>query len=179
MSEGDISRALRRIGHEILERNKGSEGLVLLGIPSRGVPLARRLAACIEDVEGTEVPVGELDITLHRDDPNPNAALMLRWKGGAISDLTVPLRRRQPKIAPTRTPSTSSAAWPCTTPTRSSPASSTARAAAPPAECHTPPVESNRCATTGKSPATSPCVPQLMVDPGTCLGGVCRSAARA
>ncbi|GAA2147515.1 pyrimidine operon attenuation protein/uracil phosphoribosyltransferase [Humibacillus xanthopallidus] len=68
MSEGDISRALRRIGHEILERNKGSEGLVLLGIPSRGVPLARRLAACIEDVEGTEIPVGELDITLHRDD---------------------------------------------------------------------------------------------------------------
>ena len=50
MSEGDISRALRRIGHEILERNKGSEGLVLLGIPSRGVPLARRLAACIEDL---------------------------------------------------------------------------------------------------------------------------------
>ena len=44
MSAGDISRALRRIGHEILERNKGSEGLVLLGIPSRGVPLARRLA---------------------------------------------------------------------------------------------------------------------------------------
>ncbi|XKF82752.1 bifunctional pyr operon transcriptional regulator/uracil phosphoribosyltransferase PyrR [Humibacillus xanthopallidus] len=68
MSEGDISRALRRIGHEILERNKGSDGLVLLGIPSRGVPLARRLAACIEDVEGTQIPVGELDITLHRDD---------------------------------------------------------------------------------------------------------------
>ena len=68
MSEGDISRALRRIGHEILERNKGSDGLVLLGIPSRGAPLARRLAACIEDVEGTQIPVGELDITLHRDD---------------------------------------------------------------------------------------------------------------
>ena len=68
MSEGDISRALRRIGHEILERNKGSDGLVLLGIPSRGVPLARRLAACIADVEGAQIPVGELDITLHRDD---------------------------------------------------------------------------------------------------------------
>jgi pyrimidine operon attenuation protein / uracil phosphoribosyltransferase len=68
MSEADISRALRRIGHEILERNKGSAGLVLLGIPSRGVPLARRLAACIEDVEGAQIPVGELDITLHRDD---------------------------------------------------------------------------------------------------------------
>ena len=68
MSGADISRALRRIGHEILERNKGSEGLLLLGIPSRGVPLARRLAAAITEVEGDEVPVGELDITLHRDD---------------------------------------------------------------------------------------------------------------
>ncbi len=68
MSAADISRALRRIGHEILERNKGSEGLLLLGIPSRGVPLARRLAAAITDVEGDDIPVGELDITLHRDD---------------------------------------------------------------------------------------------------------------
>ncbi|MEO7752027.1 MAG: bifunctional pyr operon transcriptional regulator/uracil phosphoribosyltransferase PyrR [Terracoccus sp.] len=68
MSAADISRALRRIGHEILERNKGSEGLLLLGIPSRGVPLARRLAAAITEVEGDEIPVGELGITLHRDD---------------------------------------------------------------------------------------------------------------
>jgi pyrimidine operon attenuation protein/uracil phosphoribosyltransferase len=68
MSADDISRALRRIGHEILERNKGAEGLVLLGIPSRGVPLARRLARAITEFEGTPVPVGELDITLHRDD---------------------------------------------------------------------------------------------------------------
>jgi pyrimidine operon attenuation protein/uracil phosphoribosyltransferase len=72
MSAGDISRALRRIGHEILERNKGSEGLVLLGIPSRGAPLARRLADVVADVEGTPVPVGELDITLHRDDLRRN-----------------------------------------------------------------------------------------------------------
>ena len=64
----DISRALRRIGHEILERNKGSHDLVLVGIPSRGVPLAHRLAAVISDVEGDEVPVGELDVTLYRDD---------------------------------------------------------------------------------------------------------------
>ncbi len=68
LSADDISRALRRIGHEILERNKGGSDLVLLGIPSRGVPLARRLGAAISAVEGTEVPVGELDITLHRDD---------------------------------------------------------------------------------------------------------------
>ena len=68
MSSGDVSRALRRVAHEILERNKGPEGLILLGIPSRGVPLARRLADVIEEVEGITVPVGALDVTMHRDD---------------------------------------------------------------------------------------------------------------
>jgi pyrimidine operon attenuation protein / uracil phosphoribosyltransferase len=64
----DISRALTRIAHEVLERNKGSEGLVLLGIPSRGVPLARRIAARIASVEGVDIPVGSLDVTMYRDD---------------------------------------------------------------------------------------------------------------
>jgi pyrimidine operon attenuation protein/uracil phosphoribosyltransferase len=64
----DVSRALSRIAHEILERNKGSQGLVLLGIPSRGVPLAHRIAAKIAAVEGAEVPVGSLDVTMYRDD---------------------------------------------------------------------------------------------------------------
>ena len=64
----DISRALTRISHEILERNKGSEGLVLLGIPTRGVSLARRIADRIAKVEGVDVPVGTLDITMYRDD---------------------------------------------------------------------------------------------------------------
>jgi pyrimidine operon attenuation protein/uracil phosphoribosyltransferase len=64
----DISRALTRISHEILERNKGAKDLVLLGIPSRGVHLAHRIAAKISEVEGTEVPVGSLDITMYRDD---------------------------------------------------------------------------------------------------------------
>ena len=64
----DITRALTRIAHEILERNKGSQGLVLLGIPSRGVHLAHRVAAKISEVEGAEVPVGSLDITMYRDD---------------------------------------------------------------------------------------------------------------
>ena len=68
LSADEISRALRRIGHEILERNKGASDLVLLGIPSRGVPLAHRLGAAISAVEGIDIPVGELDITLHRDD---------------------------------------------------------------------------------------------------------------
>ena len=64
----DVSRALTRIAHEILERNKGSDDLVLLGIPTRGVPLARRIAAKISAVEGAEVPVGSLDVTMYRDD---------------------------------------------------------------------------------------------------------------
>ena len=68
LGPGDISRALRRIAHEILEANKGADGLVLLGIPSRGVPLARRLAKTIAEFEGSEVPVGSLDVTMYRDD---------------------------------------------------------------------------------------------------------------
>ncbi len=64
----DISRALTRIAHEILERNKGASDLVLLGIPTRGVPLARRIAAKISGVEGIEIPVGSLDVTMYRDD---------------------------------------------------------------------------------------------------------------
>ncbi len=64
----DISRALTRIAHEILERNKGSHDIVVLGIPSRGVPLAHRIAAVIAGVEGREVPAGSLDVTMYRDD---------------------------------------------------------------------------------------------------------------
>ena len=64
----DISRALNRIAHEILERNKGANDVVLLGIPSRGVPLAHRIAERIAAVEGHEVPVGSLDVTMYRDD---------------------------------------------------------------------------------------------------------------
>lgn len=66
--QSDIARALRRIAHEIVENLKGSTDLVLLGIPSRGVPLAERIAANIADIEGTTVPVGSLDVTLFRDD---------------------------------------------------------------------------------------------------------------
>ena len=64
----DITRALTRIAHEILERNKGADDLVLLGIPSRGVPLAERIAERIATVEGYDVPVGSLDVTMYRDD---------------------------------------------------------------------------------------------------------------
>jgi pyrimidine operon attenuation protein / uracil phosphoribosyltransferase len=64
----DISRALTRIAHEILERNKGPANVVLLGIPRRGVPLAARIAKLMSDVEGVAVPHGALDITMYRDD---------------------------------------------------------------------------------------------------------------
>jgi pyrimidine operon attenuation protein/uracil phosphoribosyltransferase len=68
LDSDDVSRALTRISHELLERNKGAAGLVLLGIPSRGVPLARRIAARMAETEGVEVPVGALDVTMYRDD---------------------------------------------------------------------------------------------------------------
>ena len=68
MDPRDVSRALTRIAHEILERNKGASDLVLLGIPSRGVPLAQRIATRIAEVEGNAVPVGSLDVTMYRDD---------------------------------------------------------------------------------------------------------------
>jgi pyrimidine operon attenuation protein/uracil phosphoribosyltransferase len=64
----EIRRALTRIAHEILERTHGGEGVVLLGIPTRGVHLARRLASRIGDFEDAPVPVGSLDVTMHRDD---------------------------------------------------------------------------------------------------------------
>lgn len=68
MSTSDVARALRRIAHEIVERNKGAADVVLLGIPSRGVDLAQRLAALIGEIEGVSVPVGSLDVTMYRDD---------------------------------------------------------------------------------------------------------------
>jgi pyrimidine operon attenuation protein/uracil phosphoribosyltransferase len=64
----DVRRAMTRIAHEIVERNGGVDDLVLIGIRSRGVPMARRLAGLIEQHEGASVPVGSLDITYYRDD---------------------------------------------------------------------------------------------------------------
>src|SRR5450432_1855395 len=64
----EIRRALTRIAHEILERTHGGDEVILLGIPTRGVPLAHRLAALIGEFEGLAVPCGSLDITMHRDD---------------------------------------------------------------------------------------------------------------
>jgi pyrimidine operon attenuation protein/uracil phosphoribosyltransferase len=68
MDADRMSRALTRIAHEILERNRGTSELALVGIRRRGVPLARRLAATLHQINGEEVPTGALDITLYRDD---------------------------------------------------------------------------------------------------------------
>ena len=68
LSAEDISRALVRISHEILERNHGSKNVVLLGIPTRGAHLAVRIAGIMSKIEGANIPFGTLDITLHRDD---------------------------------------------------------------------------------------------------------------
>ncbi len=68
LHEADISRALTRIAHEILESNRGAENLVLLGIPTRGVTLAHRLGLLISEIAQQSVPVGSLDVTLFRDD---------------------------------------------------------------------------------------------------------------
>src|SRR5574340_55658 len=68
MDQADVRRALTRIAHEIIERNRGAEGLAIIGIHTRGVPLAYRLAKLIEQIEGQAVPVGEIDIVDHRDD---------------------------------------------------------------------------------------------------------------
>ncbi|MCE5197508.1 bifunctional pyr operon transcriptional regulator/uracil phosphoribosyltransferase PyrR [bacterium] len=68
MDENEIRRALTRIAHEIIERNKGAENLVIIGVQSRGVPMAQRLAALISTIEGVEVPVGSLNVAMYRDD---------------------------------------------------------------------------------------------------------------
>jgi pyrimidine operon attenuation protein/uracil phosphoribosyltransferase len=68
MDAQGISRALTRVAHEIIEKNKGVQHVTLVGIRTRGVPLAKRLAAEIGKIEGVQVPVGVLDITLYRDD---------------------------------------------------------------------------------------------------------------
>jgi pyrimidine operon attenuation protein/uracil phosphoribosyltransferase len=69
-----MARALARIAHEILERNSGIEEVALVGIRTRGVPLARRIAASIKEIAGHETPCGALDITLYRDDLSGNSS---------------------------------------------------------------------------------------------------------
>jgi pyrimidine operon attenuation protein / uracil phosphoribosyltransferase len=68
VSAEDLGRIVRRIAHQILEKTEGAGATMLLGIPTRGVPLAHRLATAIKTIEGVDIPVGALDVTLYRDD---------------------------------------------------------------------------------------------------------------
>ncbi|HEX7099747.1 MAG TPA: bifunctional pyr operon transcriptional regulator/uracil phosphoribosyltransferase PyrR [Acidimicrobiia bacterium] len=77
MDADDTRRAIHRLAHEIIERHHGADRVVLVGIHTRGVPLASAIAAAIEDFEGVPVPVGELDIGLYRDDLSRRAATTL------------------------------------------------------------------------------------------------------
>jgi pyrimidine operon attenuation protein/uracil phosphoribosyltransferase len=78
MNDQDIRRALARVAHEILERNRGAQELVIVGVYTRGVPLANRLARNLLDFEGSEVPVAALDISLYRDDLKARAGPIVR-----------------------------------------------------------------------------------------------------
>lgn len=88
MDTGDIARALTRIAHEILEHNKGVTNLALVGIRTGGVHLAHRLVKRIQNIEGVSVPIGELDITLYRDDLALRKNQPVLRKTSVLFDLT-------------------------------------------------------------------------------------------
>lgn len=87
---GMTHRALRRIAHEIIERNAALEGLVLAGIPARGAELARRIATAIEEIEKVRIPTGIIDVSMHRDDVGHRRALPVV----RASELPLPLEGR-------------------------------------------------------------------------------------
>ena len=78
MEESEIDRTLVRMAHQILEQNKGCQDLAIVGIVTRGDVLARRIARLIEDIEGTKLPVGSLDISFYRDDSIMNLSPALQ-----------------------------------------------------------------------------------------------------
>jgi pyrimidine operon attenuation protein/uracil phosphoribosyltransferase len=94
LDDADVSRVLSRIAHELLEKTGGARNVVLLGIPTRGVALARRIAKSCALFEGVDIPVGQLDVTLHRDDialRGPRALLETDITPGGIDDRLVVL----------------------------------------------------------------------------------------
>ncbi len=84
MNDEDVNRAITRISHEIIERNHGTENLCLIGIKTRGIPLAYRIAQNIKKIENSDIEVGELDITLYRDD------LTMLARNPIVSDTKIP-----------------------------------------------------------------------------------------
>ena len=94
LSSADIARALTRISHEIIEKNRGIDDVILLGIPTRGAHLAVRIGSEMSRIDSREIPVGTLDITLHRDDLRskpPRALTPTRIPGGTIDGKRVVL----------------------------------------------------------------------------------------
>jgi pyrimidine operon attenuation protein / uracil phosphoribosyltransferase len=92
LTSREMERALARIAHEIVEKNKGAEDVVLVGMRTRGVPLARRIADVIEDFEGIPIPVGALDISLHRDDIAPSD---LESANPSLTDIPISITDRR------------------------------------------------------------------------------------
>ncbi len=88
MDAEDIRRAITRIAHEILERNKGARDLVVIGIQRRGVPVARRLALALSQIEGVGIPCGSVDITPFRDDIRPRPTTISRGQTEVPVDIT-------------------------------------------------------------------------------------------
>ena len=84
MTEEDVNRVIVRISHEIIEKNHGTQNLCLIGIKTRGIPLAQRLAQSIKKIDGSDIDVGELDITLYRDD------LSMISKNPVVSQTNIP-----------------------------------------------------------------------------------------
>ena len=87
-----VDRAITRISHEIIERNKGVENLVLVGIKTRGVPIAERICRRIEEIEGTPISIGSIDITHYRDDITEKNEKMVTdgsYKGFDVANRTV------------------------------------------------------------------------------------------
>jgi pyrimidine operon attenuation protein/uracil phosphoribosyltransferase len=92
LTSEEIGRVLARIAHEIVERNKGAEDVVLVGMRTRGVPLARRIAEIIEGFEGIPIPVGSLDISLHRDDISPSES---KPANSSLTDIPISITDRR------------------------------------------------------------------------------------
>jgi len=92
LTSEEIGRVLARIAHEIVERNKGAEDVVLVGMRTRGVPLARRIAEIIEGFEGIPIPVGSLDISLHRDDISPSES---KPANSSLTDIPIGITDRR------------------------------------------------------------------------------------
>lgn len=92
LTSTEMERALARVAHEIVERNKGAEDVVLVGMRTRGVPLAKRIADIIEGFEEIPIPVGALDITLHRDDISPSN---IQSANPSLTDIPVNITNRR------------------------------------------------------------------------------------